>query len=123
MKLSRTLWGSQVQTLSGSPMFLFIGNRLHSASLTFPELQRANSSSCLSGEGENAETKEEQSRNNSANLRQGSGSSSREMHKNIFELFCRTKAPTQMEDGNFRLRTRFLEYALFPYHQPKSYTL
>ena len=39
--------------------FLFVGNRLLSASLTFPEFKRADSNSCLSGKGGNAETKEE----------------------------------------------------------------
>ena len=45
------------------PFFLFVGNRLHSAYLTFPEFQRADSNSCLSGEGGNEETKEKRSRN------------------------------------------------------------
>ena len=36
--------------------FLFVGNKLHSASLNFPEFQRADSNSCLPGEGGNAET-------------------------------------------------------------------
>ena len=31
------------------------------------------------------------------------------MHKNVFEFFYRTGAPTQVDDGNFRLNTRFLE--------------
>ena len=39
----------------------------------------------------------------------GPGSSSRNIH-NIFELFCRTKASAQEEDGNFRLNTRLLEH-------------
>ena len=33
----------------------------------------------------------------------GPGSSSRNIHNNIFEVFCRTKAPTQVEDGDFWL--------------------
>ena len=37
------------------------------------------------------------------------GSYSRNMHNSISE-FCRTWAPTQVEDGNFRLSTRFLEH-------------
>ena len=32
------------------------------------------------------------------------------MHNNVFE-FYRTGAPTQVEDGNFRLNTRFLEHS------------
>ena len=54
------------------PHFLFVGNRLHSASLTFPEFQREGSNSCLSGKGGDAETRAEQSRNNSASLGKGS---------------------------------------------------
>ena len=34
----------------------------------------------------------------------------RNMHNNVFE-FYRTGAPTQVEDGNFRLNTRFLEHS------------
>ena len=37
------------------------------------------------------------------------GSSLRDIHNSIFEFFYRIKAPTQVEDGNFRLSTRFLE--------------
>ena len=53
---------------------------------------------------------EEQSKNDSAALGKGPGSSSRNINNNIFELFYTTKAPTQVEDGNFRLNTRFLEH-------------
>ena len=35
----------------------------------------------------------------------------RNMHNNVFEVFFRTGAPTQVEDGNFRLNTRFLEHS------------
>ena len=34
----------------------------------------------------------------------------RNMHNNVFE-FYRAGAPTQVEDGNFRLNTRFLEHS------------
>ena len=37
------------------------------------------------------------------------GSSLRDIQNSIFEFFYRIKAPTQVEDGNFRLSTRFLE--------------
>ena len=60
-----------------SGMEAFIRNRLHTASVTFPEVQRAGSNSCLSGKGGVAETREEQSRNNTAALGQGPGSMSR----------------------------------------------
>ena len=35
----------------------------------------------------------------------------RNMHSNVFEFFYRTGAPNQVEDGNFRLNTRFLEHS------------
>ena len=35
----------------------------------------------------------------------------RNIHINVFEFFYRTVAPTQVEDGNFRLNTRFLEHS------------
>jgi len=42
---------------------------------------------------------------------QGPGSSSRKMHSKIpFSSSAGTKAPTQVEDGDFRLSTRFLEH-------------
>ena len=43
---SRALWGSWAQSLSVSPISLITGNSLHSASMTFPEFQWADSSSC-----------------------------------------------------------------------------
>ena len=46
------------------PYFLSVGNRLHSASVTFPELHRPDSNSCSSGKRGNTETKKEQSRTN-----------------------------------------------------------
>ena len=42
---------------------------------------------------------------------QDPGSYSRNMHNNIFVFFYRTGAPTQVEDGNFRMSTRFLEHS------------
>ena len=35
----------------------------------------------------------------------------RNMHSNVLEFFYRTGAPNQVEDGNFRLNTRFLEHS------------
>lgn len=66
-----------------------------SASMTFPELQRASSNSCYSGKGGHAKTREEQSRNSSAAFWQGPGSPSRDAQSNITELFCRTKTPNK----------------------------
>ena len=63
-------------------------------SVTFPEFQRAVSSSCQSGKGVYAEIRKEQSRNNSVALGQAPVSSSRK-YNGIFEFFCRTKTPNK----------------------------
>ena len=94
---------SQVQILSMSH-FLLIGYRLHSV-----KFQRADSNSCQPGNLGNAQTKEEQSRKNTAKI-EGPSSSSRKIHNNIFKCFCRNNAPHQVEDGNFRLSPGFLEH-------------
>lgn len=60
-----------------SAHFLFVGTMLHSPSLTFLEFQMADLTSYLSGKGRNTEMKEEQSRNNSAVIKQYPGSSAR----------------------------------------------
>ena len=41
---------------------------------------------------------------------QGPDSSPKNMQTRIFELFCRSKASPQEEDGTFRLSTRYLEH-------------
>lgn len=41
---------------------------------------------------------------------QGPDSSTKNMQTRIFELFCRSKASPQEEDGAFRLSTGFLEH-------------
>lgn len=69
-------------------------------SLTFPDLQRADSNSYFSGKGRYIETKEEQSRKNSAGLGQGPGSSSRNIYNIALSSSVGTKSPTQVEDGN-----------------------
>jgi len=66
VKASRTLWVPP--GYKSFFCFLFVGNRLYSASLTFPEFQRADSNICLSGEGGDGEVKENQFRNKSAAL-------------------------------------------------------
>ena len=43
---NQTLWGSWAQNPFCDPHFLITGDRLHSASITFPEFQRAGSNSC-----------------------------------------------------------------------------
>ena len=62
--------GPWAQSLPVSPIFLIIGNSLYSTSRSFPEFQRAGSNSCQSGKGGDAETGEEQLRNNSVVLGQ-----------------------------------------------------
>ena len=75
-------------------------------------------------EGKKYRHREDKSRNKSRALGQGPGSSLRNIYNNIFELFCRTKAPTQVGDGNFRLSTRFLEHhsATWPPNSHKKAT-
>ena len=75
----RTLWGFGVFLV---PRFLFVGYKLHSASLIFHEFQRADSNSCWSEKGGDIETGEEQSSGGTA-LGQDPGSYAKIMHKNI----------------------------------------
>ena len=90
--------------------FLSVEYRFHSASLTFPEFQRVDSNNCQSGKGGDTETEEKQL-NGGTPLRQIPVPTQRNMHNNVSEFFYRSGAPTQVEDGNFRLNTRFLEHS------------
>ena len=92
------------------PGFLFMGNGLHSASLTFPEFQRPGSKSCFIREGGDAETRAEQWRNNSAALEQGVFLLKEYTEQDLWVLLQELRPPTQVEDGHFRLSTRFLEH-------------
>ena len=75
------------------PHFLVFSEKA-SVSLTFPELQRAGSDRCESGKAGDAETREEQSRDNPAALGQGPGFSSRNISDNsIFGFLGRPKTP------------------------------
>ena len=94
IKPSRALGGSWAQKPFCVPHFLFLGNRPHSASMTYPKFQRAGSNSSQSGKGGDAEIREK-SRGNSAGLEQSPGSPSRITLNNIIELFCRTKTPNE----------------------------
>ena len=105
LKLNRTLWGGD----SGVQICCTVKYRLYSASLTFPEFQRVDSNNCQSKKERNTETEGKQSNSGTALRR------SWFLLKEIcitmsFEFFYRTGAPTQVEDGNFRLNTRFLEH-------------
>ena len=94
--------------------FLSVRYRLHSASLIFPEFQRVDSNNCKSGKGENTETGETFKWWYS--LETGSYILLKEICiKMSFEFFNRTGATTQVEDGNFRLNTRFLEHSSFAF--------
>ena len=90
--------------------FLSVEYRFHSASLTFPEFQRVDSNNCQSGKGGDTETEEKQL-NGGTPLRQIPVPTQRNMHNNVSEFFYRSGAPTQVEDGNFKLNTRFLEHS------------
>ena len=77
-----------------SAHFLFVGTMLHSPSLTFLEFQMADLTSYLSGKGRNTEMKEEQSRNNSAVIKQYPGSSVRNTITIPLSYSAGIKAPT-----------------------------
>ena len=89
--------------------FFSVGYRLHSASLTFPEFQGWIQTIANQGR----EGIQKQRRNNQMVVQPWDRvlvPTQRNMHNNVFE-FYRTGAPTQVEDGNFRLNTRFLEHS------------
>ena len=82
--------------------------------MTFPEFQGAIANQGRKGD---ADTREELSRDNSAALGQGSGSSSRNIHNNIFEFFHRTETPNKrkmlMKHYSFQkkdLQTQLLDH-------------
>ena len=52
LKPTRTQWGSYGQKSFCVPLFLFAGNRLHSAPQIFLEFQRVGSNTCFSGKSE-----------------------------------------------------------------------
>ena len=88
--------------------FLSVGYRLHSASLTFPEFQSWIQT--IANQGREGIQKQKQSKVGTASDRV-LVPTQRNMHNNVFEFFYRTGAPTQVEDGNFRLNTRFPEHS------------
>ena len=108
LKLSRTLWGSQVQIFL-VPCFFFVGNRLHSASLAFPELQRAGSNSGLIREGRGCRDK-----GGAINEPQCSLGAGSRILLTIFELFVRTEAPDP--DGGWRIQAGLEIPGAPPYH-------
>ena len=108
MKPSRTLQGPQDPHSLTYSHFLFVGNKFHSTSLTFPELQRAYSNSRLSRKGGNA-SKEKHLRNNSVVLGQDPSSSSRKIQTSLSSP-VETEVLTKVEDGHFELSTGFLEH-------------
>ena len=126
-KLSRTLWGPPGhKSLSVSPVSFFVGNRLHSASITLHEFQRADSNSCYSAKEENVETREEQSRNKRDSWGRVLVPPQRIYNTTSLSSSAGTKAPIQVEDGNFRLSPKFLELHPVtspPTNQKKSHTL
>ena len=81
------LW---IQILDTNPFYVFqfflVRIRVHSASMTSPVFQRADLNSCNSGKRGDIETKKELSRNNTAEVNQGPGFSSRNIHNTISEI-------------------------------------
>ena len=108
------------------PAFLFVGDRLHSASLTFPEL-KGRFKQLLIRERRGCRNKEALSRNKSVALGQDSDSSSRNTQNNIFELFCRTKASIH-PGGGWQLQAEHKAAGALPCyvttnHSEESHTL
>ena len=64
------------------------------ASKNLHKFHRAGSNRCQSWKEGATETREEQPRHHSAALGQGPGSTSRDTHNNVFELFLELKPPT-----------------------------
>ena len=95
---SRTLWGSWAQRPFCVPHFLIIGNRLHSASMTFPEFQWGRFKQMLIREGRGCRDKGGTvRRTNSAALGQGPGSPSRDTQTISLSCFADTESPTRWE--------------------------
>ena len=93
--------------------FLSVGYRLHSAFLTFPEFQRVDKELLI------REGREYKNRGETIkwwySLETGSWFLLKEIYITMsFEFFYRTGAATQVEDGKFRLNTRFLEHSSVP---------
>ena len=84
LKWSRTLWGSW----AGKP---FCAPHL----LTFPEFHRAGSNSANQAR-EGMQRQRMSSQKTTVRPWQGPGSTSRDTHDNIFELFYRTKSPNEL---------------------------
>ena len=68
-----------------APVSLITGNSIHSASMTFPEFQCADSSSCSLGEGGDVTP----GKNKLCRAGLGQGPVSLSIQNNIFELSCR----------------------------------
>ena len=102
-RCNRTLWGFWGHILSTSRF------SLASASSIFPEIQRVADQGKRRRRDAGGAAKRQQ-----RSLGQGPGSSSRDTHDSAFDLFCRIKAPSQVEKGYLRLSTRFLEHCPVP---------
>ena len=99
---------SWVQVLC--PQFLICGKQASFSLLDISWVPKGRFEQVSVREGGECRDREEKSRNNSAATGRDPGSSGSNIHNGTFELFCRTKAPSQVEDGNFRLSPRFLEH-------------
>ena len=103
MKLSRTLRGSWEQKpFCVFPHFQFLGNRLQS-----PWPSKVLVQTMLMREGRGCRARGGQVKTNGAAWGQGPGSSSRDTHKNIFELTCRNKTPNKREITYLRKHSSF----------------
>ena len=99
LEIRSNVWGSWAQKPFQALCFLFAGNSFQ------PPWSSLNSKGQVwtvadqrRGVWGDAETREEQPRNNSATLGQGSGSFSRHTHSNISSSSLKNETPQQMED-------------------------
>ena len=106
----RALWGSWAQSLFISPIFLIIGNNLHSASRTFPEFQWADLSSCHLGTG--GDVRPGRKKQSWAALGQGIISPSTKPTTTPLSYFVDTETPSRWEK---------LRYAACKQEDPRSF--
>jgi len=90
LKPGRTLWGSQAQKPFCVPCFLFVGNRLQPPQPSLSSKWQVQT--VANQEKEETQKRERRSQETKVQPWENPGTSSRDTHNNIFELFCRTKS-------------------------------
>ena len=103
LKLSRTRWAFGIQIL----LYIFVGYRRHSASLTFSEFSGTQIQTTAD---KGREAVQKQGKSSQVAL-ESWGRILAPTHQTCVTIPLRTGAPTQVEDGNFRLNVRHLAAA------------